>query len=222
MAVHLEAAGFSELQKDRLRELVGVKVGGFLGVAQAVDQRLWADCPPHAEPWDADLGEAAQEDGSAALIELLDGGQGLAGVTEFAVGVVFDDRDTNAACGVQQGLAGGEREGGAGGILEIRGDHDKARALALEGAFELRGVHAGGADGDTAELRAHAGEEVFQAGINGIFDGNGIAGAEQDAADEIKRLLAAVGDQEVVGGAGYLLAARLVHEVAAEGLIAAG
>jgi hypothetical protein len=36
-AVGIQAPGFGELQKHGLRELVGVEIGGFLGLAQAVD-----------------------------------------------------------------------------------------------------------------------------------------------------------------------------------------
>ena len=71
-------------------------------------------------------------------------------------------------------------------------------------------------------MRAHAGQQIFQAGVDRIFDGHGIAGTKQYAADQIERLLAAVGDEDVVAGPGERLPASLFHEVPPQGFIAAG
>ena len=76
-------------------------------------------------------------------------------------------------------------------------------------------------DGYADQPRAHAGEEVLQAGIDWVFDRHGIAGPHQHAADQVEGLLAAVGDDQVVAGAGELLRAGFIEEAAAEGLISA-
>ena len=44
-AMRLQPSRFGELQQHRLRKLVGMQIGGFLGLAQPVDQRLRVPAP---------------------------------------------------------------------------------------------------------------------------------------------------------------------------------
>ena len=76
--------------------------------------------------------------------------------------------------------------------------------------------------GMPTQLRAHAGQQVLQPGVDGIFDRHRIAGAQQHAADQVERLLAAVGDEQVVAGTGQPLPPRLLQQVAAQRFVAAG
>ena len=68
------------------------------------------------------------------------------------------------------------------------------------------------------KLRAHAGQQVLQPGIDRIFHRDRVARPKQHAADQVERLLAAVGDHEVVARAGEVLCLRLVQQMAAQRL----
>ena len=132
------------------------------------------------------------------LVQLLERGQRLAAIAQLAVSVVLDHRDARRARRVQQRAARGQRQRRAGRILEIRSHHQQARPLALQHALQLRRIHAVGAHRDARKLRAHAGQQILQPGVDGIFDRHRVARPQQHAADQVERLLAAVGDQDVV------------------------
>ena len=77
-------------------------------------------------------------------------------------------------------------------------------------------------DGNSDELRAGFQEEALESGVDGIFDHHLVAGAKQHAAEQVERLLAAVGDDEVVVRGGQVFGAGGVEQVAAQRLVSAG
>ena len=85
----------------------------------------------------------------------------------------------------------------------------------------MRRVHAVGAHRNAAKLRAHSRQQILQAGIERIFHRHRIAGPQQHAADQVQRLLAAVGDQQVVPRTRQLLPSRLFHQVAPQWFVSA-
>ena len=86
----------------------------------------------------------------------------------------------------------------------------------------MRDIHSFGAHRHAAKLRAHSGQEVLEAGVDRVLDRYGVAGPKQHAADQIERLLATIGDDQVVAGTGHILPPRLLHEVAAQRFVSAG
>jgi hypothetical protein len=63
-------------------------------------------------------------------------------------------------------------------------------------------------------LRAHAGQQVLLSSVDRIFHRYRVAGTQQHPADQVERLLASVGDDEVVARPRQRLPARLIHQVA--------
>src|ERR1035437_7808512 len=90
-----------KFQQHRLRELIGMQIRRFLGMPQTVDQRFRPYRPAYPQSGETDFGEAPQQHRSATLVQLLQRGQRLARVTQLAIGVVFDHRDTRLARRVQ-------------------------------------------------------------------------------------------------------------------------
>ena len=65
------------------------------------------------------------------------------------------------------------------------------------------------------------GERVADAGVDGVFDGDGGGAVGGDhALEQVEGLLAAGGDEDVVAGAGHAGVAGLFEEVLAEGDVA--
>ena len=150
--------------------------------------------PADAQSGKRDLGEAAQQDDVAAIGGLLDGRQILARIAQIAVYIVFDQRHARGLDGVEEGGARGDGHGRAGRILEVGSDHDQAGAFAMEYGLEPIDVHAVRANRNSDELRAGFEEETLESRVDGIFDDHFVAGAEEHAAEQVERLLTAVGD----------------------------
>ena len=125
-------------------------------------------------------------------------------------------------CGAQEGSAGGHRQRGARGILEIRRDHDQTRPLRSRTACELFDLDAVRAHRNADQLRAGFEEQALQSGVDGIFDHHFIAGTQQHPRQQIERLLAAVGDDEIVIGRSQILGAGGFQQIAAQRLVSAG
>ena len=214
----LQASGFRELEQHRLGKLVGMQVGCLLGLAQAVDEGLRPDHPAHPQARETHLGKAAKQDGAAVFIQLLDGRQRLAFVAQIAIGVVLDHRHARRARRLEHLAPGRQRQGCARGVLEIRGHHQEARPLALQHALQLRDIQPFRAHRNAHKLSANSGQQVLQARVDGVLDRYRVAGPQHHAADEVERLLTAIGDDQIVAGTRQVLAARLFHEVAAQGL----
>ena len=156
------------------------------------------------------------------LVQLFEGGRRFAVIAQIAISVVLDHGYTRHARRFEKRLPGRQGQSGAGGILKIRCHHQEARPFALQYALQMRRVHTVGAHRDADQLRTHAGQQILQTGVDRIFHRDGVARPQQDAPDQVERLLAAVGDEEVVARARERLAAGLFHEVPPQGFVAAG
>src|SRR5579863_7297296 len=109
-----------------------MEVSQLAGFHEPGDQWTGADHPANPEAGEGDLGKAAEEDGVAGWVELLEGGERRAVVAELAVDVVFDQDGASAEDGLNDGLAVFEWQGLAGGVLEGRGQDDGPDAAALQ------------------------------------------------------------------------------------------
>ncbi len=176
----VEATGTSKFEHDGLAELVGMKVRPLFGLAQALDPLARPDDPADAETREGDFGKTAQEKRLAAGAELAQGGQGLAPITEAGVNVDLHGEAFEALGFLDDGLP----------LVEAHG--------AAEGVGEVRREDLGG-DGGAARVGSQAtAKGAAQPGINGFFDENLGSGDDEGASDEIKGLLAAGRDEEVV------------------------
>ena len=220
-AMRLQPARFGKFQQDRLRKLIRVQIRRFLRMAQPVDQQFRPHRPTHPQSGETHLGKTAQQHRSATLVQLLQRGQRLAAVAQLAISVVFDHRDARPARRIQQRFPAGHRQTYPGRILKIRGHHQEPRLLALQHPLQLRGIHAVGAHRNSAELRAHSRQQILQAGVERIFHRHRVTRPQQHPPDQVQRLLAAVGNQQVVPRTGHLLPPRLFHQVAAQRFVSA-
>ena len=137
---------------------------------------------------------------------------------KFAVDIVLDDDRAGRAGQAQDQFAGRGGEGGAGGILERRRQHDHLRA-GFQSLPERVEVNALRGHLKPDEFRAAFEEKIPQAGVDGFFQRDFHAGTDQSAPEQIDGLLAAVGDENVVGFARQTGAAK---QEGAERFVAAG
>ncbi len=217
-----QPSGFRELEQHGLRKLIGMQVRRFLGVPHAVDKRLWPQRPAHAQSGEAHLRKAAQQNGAGLIVQLLDGRYRFAFVAQFAIGVVFHHGHARRPRGLQQRSPRCQRQRGPGWVLKVGGDHQQPRTIAQEHALQLREIDSAGAHRNTRQLYAHSGQKVFQARIHRIFDRHHVARTQKSAGDQIERLLAAVGHDEVVARRGQTLRARVIEQITPQRFVAAG
>lgn len=197
-----EPAGFREAKDNRLGKLVGVEIAPLFGDGKARGEGAGGDDPADAEAGKGDFGEAAKVDDIGGIVQLLEGREGFAFVAEFAVGIVFDEDRPGLTDSAENREARREGESEASRILEIGGQDDGAGAFAFHDPLEIFDVEALETNGDTEEASAGLGNRGVETGVDRIFDDDGIAGTDEDAMDEVESLLAAAGDDDVVGVAG--------------------
>jgi len=122
-----------------------------------------------------------------------------------------------------------ERHGSAGGIVKIRSEDDELDAIGGERGFESFEIDAErlagfgvGAHRNAQAAGAHAMENGRSAGIGGIFEDDGIAGADEGLGDEIQSLLASGSDEEGVVLGGNAIVVEKFEESFFEGRVAIG
>ena len=215
----LEQAALEELGESGLRELVGVQVGHLLHETQALDGSGMGDDPADAKTGERDFGEAVDVNDEVRAIELLEGRQTLFVRMQARVDVIFDDGNLVAAGKFQHAATRGDRHGSAGGILEIGREDEKLDAIGGERGFEGFEINAEGTAGfrmgthrNTEAASMDAVENGGGAGVGGIFDDDGVAGADESFGDEIERLLAAVGDEQRIVFDGETVATEQVEQ----------
>ena len=167
----------------------------LLGFGEALDQRTRPDHPADTQAGKRDFRETAQEYDAPGAIQLLERRLRLAAIPERAVDVVFDE---HRAGNPQQRFAAVERKRDAGGILEARRNHGDLGVKASQ-RIDIDSIFL---NFDAGESGRGLREEIAQAGVNGIFERDRIAGADENVSQEIERLLATVGDQQIVIGLG--------------------
>src|SRR5271156_6571675 len=111
-------AATDEFRESRLRELVGVQVGGLLHEPQALDSALGADAPSDSQPWESDLRKAVDLNDVTGAVEGLESRNGAAAETQARVNGVFDDRDLIARGDFETASALGDRERCSRGIVK--------------------------------------------------------------------------------------------------------
>jgi hypothetical protein len=128
---------------------------------------------------------------------------------EARVDVIFDDGNLMARGEFENAAAGIERHGGAGGIVKIGSEDEELDTIGGEQGFESFEINAERLAGlgmranrYAQAARTNAVEDGRGAGVGGIFEDDGVAGADEGFSDEIESLLATGGDEKsfVLGG----------------------
>ena len=175
---------------------------------------------PTRMPGKRDLGKAAQQD--HVRIQLLEAGQGIAAVvSQFAVNIVLDHRH-----------AGRARHSADLGAMRRRTSWrpSDSEMKASRPAPLRRHRTRDAASADRCRLRptgmpissAPASQkEILQPRIDGLFECDFLAGAHQRAPQQIERLLASVGDENVVRVASDAALDRPIEQIAPQRFVAA-
>jgi hypothetical protein len=98
----------------------------------------------------------------------------------------------------EQGFAMFDAARDAGRVLEVRHRVDQGRARRGERAGERRQIHAVFLDRDADGARTVPRQQRQQARIAGVFDADGVAGADPAAQQKIQSVLDAVAEQDLV------------------------
>ena len=176
-----------------------MQIGRLLGLQQAGVERGRGDDVAHAQAGRQDFGERAQINHALGPARQQGRGRGLV-KPQLAIRVVFDDGQARVAAHGNHGLAARFVHGAAGGVLEVgqqvHGARTRAALQRLAQAFRL---HAAIVAGHAVDLRLHGGESLQRAQVGGRFHQQAAALVQQDLGHQIQPLLAAGGDQHLIG-----------------------
>jgi len=114
---------------------------------------------------------------------------------------------------LQQGLSSGERDRGAGWVLEVRRDNKQTGPFPADEPVERIEIEALGPDGNANDADPRAQEDIPKPRIDGIFDKNSVSSGGEQPLQEVKSLLTAAGDDDVITGAGQVVASSLGQQM---------
>ena len=189
------------------------EVGRLLAEHDLLHHRRRRHRPAEADARREDLREGADVDDEVAAVELVERRQRLALEAQQAVGVVLDDEQLALARQLDQPPPPLQREGDAGGVLEARHRVDEFRPLPSP-ASASRTVSSSSmripssSHLDLEHLRLVAAEDRDRPGIGRRLADDDVAGIDQRLGDQVDRLLAARGDDHVVGVGEHALGAH--------------
>ena len=201
----LAPAPFGEVLADEvLGQGRGAEVGGLLAEDDLLHHRRRRHRPAEPDAGGEDLREGADVDDEVAAVELVERRQRLAAEAQQAVGVVLDDEQLAPPRQLDQAPPPLERHRHPGGVLEARHRVDEFRPppLAVEPRqhrFQLVDPHPVLVAVDLDRLGLVAAEDRHRAGVGRRLADDDVAGIDQRLADQVDRLLAAGGDDHVVG-----------------------
>src|SRR5271156_1241350 len=203
MAVQISAA--HEFRQRRLRQLVRVQVSGLLHDAQALDHIFWTHAPAHAQAGERHFRKAVDLNHHAMAVEGLQRRNRIAAHAEPGVNAIFDYWNLIARDDFQELAALGYRYARACGILEVGSEKNQLHAVLRQQRFHRAYIEAritkflrGGLDWHSDAAHPGPCENRNRAGITRILHQHRIARAQKRLAEQVERLLAAVGDQKLL------------------------
>ena len=147
-----------------------------------------------------DLGETADIDYAAGLIDTLKRRRGITGIVQFAVEIVLDDPGSAAFGGIQQFKTTRERHGHGKRMLGGGGDECEAEGFRQRKPSGY--VNAFVIDRHRHECRSVRDQAVARADVTRVLKPHLVAMIEQHLADAVERILCAVEDEDLVRRAG--------------------
>ena len=160
---------------------------------------------PTRKPGKRNLRKTVDLNHVARAVERFQRRNGAAAQAQTRVDRVLDHRHLIVRGDFQKSPALGHRQDGAGRIVKIGRDENEFHAVLHQHGFERIDVEADmararriGFDAHGERANARAGENCDRARIGGILERDRIARAQKRLADKVDRLLAAVGDQQLL------------------------
>ena len=204
--------------------------GGGLESGSLGDQvQLFNDLLVGAGPADAvagghDFGEGAHVDDEALGIHALEGGLILALEAQLTIGVILNGGDAVLVDDLHEFLPPLQGPGAAAGVLEIGDDVDELHVLGGgQDLVQLLHDHAVLVGGDLHKLGLIGVEGVDGAQVGGAFHNNDVAGVDEQLCHIVQALLAAGGENDVVGGGvDGVLGFHAFHDLFPQGQVALG
>ena len=172
---------------------LAVAVGELAGGAERLAQRRRRDQVAGAQRGEQGLGEGADVDHPAVLVEAVQRVQRALHEPELAVVVVLDDRGVVPGGVRQQRVPAGQRQRRTEReLVRGRGEHQPAapRQQVDDQALVV--------DRHRHDRRAVGGEQVAGERVAGVLDGHHVARLQQHPRDQVQRLLGAVGGDHVL------------------------
>ena len=219
-------AAFGEvLAHEVLGQGRGAEVGRLLAEHDLLHHRRRRDRPAEADPGGEDLREGADVEDEVAAVELIERRQRLAAEAQQAVGVVLDDQHLPRAGELDQAPPPRQRHRHPGRVLEGRDRVDEFGPPPVgvelgEHGFELLDPHPVLVALDLDDVGLVAAEDRHRARVGRRLADDDVAGVDEGLADEVDRLLAAGGDDHVLGVGKHSLGAHHLQD-AVDGLLEA-
>ncbi|MCY1337975.1 hypothetical protein D9M69_238200 [compost metagenome] len=166
------------------------------------------------------LGEAADLDHPLQPVE---GGQPRR-ILQLEVGedVVLDDQQVMGLGELEQAVRHHRREHRAGGVVERRVGDVQARPLAFEDAGQRLDIRPIGCVGHTDYLHAVRAQQGLEVEVAGIVEQHGVARFEEEAADQVDGLGAAVGQHDLLRADRHAVLGQAPRQLFAQRRVAVG
>jgi len=189
----VEQAGLQHFVGHALREAGRVEVSRLLGLHEFEVDGLGGDDVAQAHARCEDLRERAHVE-HAVRVERAQRRQGIAGVAQLAVRIVFDQQHAEFFRAGHQGLAALQRQAAAGRVLEVRDGVEEARAGSQLGR-ERFGQQALVIAGHRRVRRLEQRERLQGAQIAGCFHQDLALRVDEHLAQQVQPLLRAGRDE---------------------------
>jgi sulfatase maturation enzyme AslB (radical SAM superfamily) len=193
-----------------------MQIGPLFQFGQSFNENACSEDPADTQSRKGDLRETANLDDCTGGIQGLESRERVALVTQFTVNIILNHRNTGTGCELKQGLTGGKRDGGARRILEVGRDHKETGPFTGDEAVEGIEIDPLGSDGNANDAHPGTKENIPEAGIDRIFDQNGVANSGEETLEEVEGLLTAAGDDDVISRAGQAVVSSLRQQVGAK------
>src|SRR5215467_4756066 len=197
-------AATQKFRQCRLSKLICVQISGLLDDAQSFNRRRRSDNPTNSKARESDFCKTINVNHDIRTIQLFERRNALLPIVQPRVDMVFDNGNLIACRHFKNFAPCRKRNRSTGRILEIRSEHHQFDAICRERSFERFKVNAKRTAWfrvrlywNTKTPRACTIKNGDGTWICRIFENDRIARPNECLADQIKRLLAAVGDEEI-------------------------
>src|SRR5258705_2197976 len=164
-----------------------------------IDDNSRRGYPPDSQTGNSDLRDAADVDHQAVFIERLERRDIWSIVSQLAIDVVLDYRNTIPFRDSYQSPPRRRIHGYTGRVLKARHDINQLRAALRKNVLEYVQVNSVWADRNAEVSRTRTAKHAECAGIGRILESDFLSWPDQYLANQIQRLLAAVCYEHLIG-----------------------
>ncbi len=220
----LDEAVFQYFGHHPLVEAGRVQVGSLFGLQQFGVKRFGGNQVTQAQTWRQNFRKRAQIN-AAVRVARAQRWRRRGVKPQVTIRVVFDDRQAGISGHFGHGCTSLFGHGAARGILEVGQQVNKAGFVGASAdfAFQVDGIHAVLVTVHAHHRGLHRGEGLQCAQVSGRLDQDAAACIDQNFGDQVQALLAAGGDQHLVGADVHALFEQvLCHPLTQWGVALAG